>query len=86
MCPCDRTFCWHTAKSCPGMPLNPLTYQNLAITIRNTRLNTRKFYMMLTLGYAFRTISQPTATFALHNLTRVVLYNRGRECLQRGTH
>jgi hypothetical protein len=28
---------------------------------------------------------QQTATFALHNISRLVLYNRGRVCLQRGT-
>jgi len=33
----------------------------------------------------FVRISEQTATFALHNFSRVVLYNRGGECLQRGT-
>jgi len=30
-------------------------------------------------------IAQQTATFALHNISRMVLYNRVGECLQRGT-
>jgi len=30
--------------------------------------------------------SEQTATFALHNISRLALYNRGRQCLQRGTH
>jgi len=31
-------------------------------------------------------ISQQTATFALHNNSRLVLYNQGGGCLLRGTH
>jgi len=31
-------------------------------------------------------ISQQTATLALHSISRLVLYNRSGECLQRGTH
>jgi len=30
-------------------------------------------------------ISEQTATFSLHNISRLVLYNRGGECLLRGT-
>jgi len=33
----------------------------------------------------FVRLSQQKATFALHNISRPVLYNRGGECLQRGT-
>jgi len=34
----------------------------------------------------FARISEQTATFALHNISRLVLYNQGGECLLRGTH
>jgi len=34
----------------------------------------------------FVRISQQTATFALHSISRLVLNNRGEECLLRGTH
>jgi len=30
-------------------------------------------------------ISEQTATFPLHTISILVLYNRGEECLQRGT-
>jgi len=30
-------------------------------------------------------ISQQTATFVLHNISRLVLYNQGGECLLYGT-
>ena len=33
-----------------------------------------------------RRISDQTAAFAIHRISRLVLYNRGGECLQRGTH
>ena len=33
----------------------------------------------------FVQISKQTATFVLLNITRLVLYNRDAECLQRGT-
>jgi len=36
--------------------------------------------------YVFSTISQQTASNAFYNLSRLVLYNRGWECLLRGTH
>jgi hypothetical protein len=41
--------------------------------------------MVLTLRLCFVRISQ-AATFALRNISRLVLYNRGGECLLRGTH
>jgi len=41
--------------------------------------------MVLTLCLRVLYDLQPTATFTLHNLNRLVLYNRGGECLQRGT-
>jgi len=31
-------------------------------------------------------IAEQTASFALHNISRLILYNRGGECLLRGTH
>jgi len=34
----------------------------------------------------FVRISQQTGTFVLHDISRLVLYNRGGECLLRGTH
>jgi hypothetical protein len=34
----------------------------------------------------FVRISQQTAISVLHTLSRVVLFNRGQECLLRGTH
>jgi hypothetical protein len=33
----------------------------------------------------FVRISQETAIFALHNISRMILYNWGGECLLRGT-
>jgi len=34
----------------------------------------------------FVRISQQSATSILHNISRLVLHNRGGECLPRGTH
>jgi hypothetical protein len=34
----------------------------------------------------FEWISEQTATFTLYNIDRLVLYKRGVECLQCGTH
>jgi len=34
----------------------------------------------------FARISQQTATLALQSISRLVMYNQGRECLLRGTH
>jgi hypothetical protein len=33
----------------------------------------------------FVRIQERTATFTLHNISRLILYNRGGKCLQRGT-
>ena len=64
-----------------------LTFYSLSITLRTTGFNIQKFYMVLTLRlYVFVRFSEQTATFALYNLSRLVLYNRGGECLLRGTH
>jgi hypothetical protein len=47
--------------------------------------NIHKFYMVHTLRLCvFVRISEQTATFVLHNISRLVLYNRG-ESLLRGT-
>jgi len=35
---------------------------------------------------SFVQISEQTTTFSLHNISRLVLYNRGGECLLCGTH
>jgi hypothetical protein len=61
-----------------------LTFQSLAIALRTTRFNNQKFYTVLTLRWLLCTDLR-TATFALRNISRVVLYNRGGECLLRGT-
>jgi len=67
--------------------LYSLTFNSVAITLRTTRCNIQQFYMVFTLVYVFCSvrISQLTATFALHNFSRLVLYNRGGGCLLRGT-
>jgi len=41
--------------------------------------------MVLTLRLCVVWISEQTATFTLHNISRLVLYNRCGVCLQRGT-
>jgi hypothetical protein len=54
-----------------------LIFNSLAITLRTTKFNIQKFYMVLALRLCFLRISQLTATFALHTIRRLVLYNRG---------
>ena len=48
-------------------------------------LKLKKFYTVLTLRLRFVRIAQQTATFALHSISRLVLYNRGGQFLQCGT-
>ena len=49
------------------------------------QVNIQKFYMVLTIYLSFVGISEQRATFPLHSISRLVLYNQGGECLQRGT-
>jgi len=59
---------------------------DIKITLRTARFNIKQFYMCLTLRVCvFVRISEQTATFALHNISRTVLYNRGGQCLLHGT-
>jgi len=41
--------------------------------------------MVLTLRLCFVRIAQQTASFVLHSISKLVLYNRGAEWLLRGT-
>ena len=64
-----------------------LTIQSIAITLRTTRFKIQNFYMVLNITFmCFVRSAQQAATFALHNISRLVLYNRSGECLLPGTH
>jgi len=43
-----------------------LTFKSLAVSLRTTRFNIKKFYMALTLHLVFLRISEQTVTFALY--------------------
>jgi hypothetical protein len=51
-------------------------FKSLAVTLRTTRYNIQKFYVVLTSLLCFVWISGQTATLALHDINRLVLYNR----------
>jgi hypothetical protein len=64
-----------------------LSFNSLAITLRTTKFNIKKILHGARIAFiCFVRISQKTATFALHNISRFVLYNRGTERLLRVTH
>jgi len=53
--------------------------KSLPGTLRITRFNIQKFYTFLTLRLCFVRIAQQTSNFTLHNISRLVLYNRSGE-------
>jgi len=55
-----------------------LTFQSLAITLRNTWSNIKKFCMVLILGICVLYGLTTNSDYALHNISRLVLYNRRR--------
>ena len=50
-----------------------LTFQSLAVSLRTTKFNIQKFYMVLALRRVFFWISEQTATFALYIVNWMVL-------------
>jgi len=63
-----------------------LTFQSFAITSRTTRFNIQKRCMVLTLRLCVLYGSQNKQWLLPYTFSRLVPYNRGGECLQRGTH
>jgi hypothetical protein len=62
-----------------------LTFSSLAVTLRTTRFNINKFYVVPTLRLCFVRISEQTATFALYHIKRLDFITEV-ERLLRGTH
>jgi hypothetical protein len=52
--------------------LSILTFQSLAVSLRTTKFNIQKFYMMLALRYNLVRISEQTAIFASYFLNWLV--------------
>jgi len=80
---CSRNkFCIHVSSI---VSFRALTFSSLAVSLRTTRFNIQKFYMVLALRLVFcldlRTDSD--SWFTHHWL--IGFYNRGGKCLQRGT-
>jgi len=63
-----------------------LTFQSLTIILCTTSFDMQKFCMVLAIALmcCVRT-SEQTATFTSYCTNRLVLYNRGGQCLLRGT-
>jgi len=69
----------------PSCFLLSLTFASLAVSIRTTRFNIQKFYMVFSLLWMFRTDLRIDSDFR-HVLDLLIgFYNRGGKSLQRGT-
>jgi hypothetical protein len=62
-----------------------LTFQSLAVSLRTTRFNTQKFYMVLALRWVFCTDLRTDSGLCFIQHKQIGFYNRGGKCLQRGT-
>jgi hypothetical protein len=62
-----------------------LTFYSLAVSLRTTRFNIPKFYMVLTLCWVFCTDLRIDSDFCFIRYYLTGFYNRGGKCLQRGT-
>jgi len=58
-----------------------LLYLPPGLTLKNSTLCSHCVYV-----FFFCTDLTTNSDFSLHNISRLVLYNQGGECLQRGTH
>ena len=62
-----------------------LTFKSLAVSLRTTRFNTQKFYMVLALLWVFCADLRKDSDFCFVHHKLIGFYNRGGKCLQRGT-
>ena len=62
-----------------------LTFKSLAVTLRDTRFNTQKFYMALALRRVFCTDIRTDSDFCFLHHKLIGFYNRDGKCLLRGT-
>jgi hypothetical protein len=62
-----------------------LTLYRLAVSLRTTRFNIQKFYMVLALHLVFCTDLRTDSELCFIHHSLVGFYSRGGKCLQRGT-
>jgi len=84
---CTTRFNPLNAKLKPICHLLALLGAHHIFHVSGVRVNIQKLYMVLTLLLCVVPGAKTKQRlFALHNISRLVLYKQGEECLLRGTH